>query len=231
MKITKKYSSIPHIASSDAKGDKRIIKQNEDQLFSKTKSKKDLVIFQEKYDGTNVSIIKQNNELIPCVRAGYTACSSEYWFHHEFHNWVTENENLFDFLKEGERLCGEWLLQPHGIYYVIPEYNQNFIAFDIFDKNNERLCYNDFISRIDGKLTTPRILHIGNAKPIEEIKDILFSSHNHPVQKYILGEEAEEGFIARYESNGKTTLIAKWVRKDYPCGKLMNERGMQYYVQ
>lgn len=74
----------------------------------KARDRHDLIIVQEKLDGSNCSVAKINGTIIPLTRAGYRAESSPYEQHHYFARWVYKNQNRFDaLLSEWERIVGE----------------------------------------------------------------------------------------------------------------------------
>jgi len=57
-------------------------------LTEKPRDRHDVIIVQEKLDGSNVAIAKVDGQLIPIGRAGYPAVSSKYEQHRLFHNWA-----------------------------------------------------------------------------------------------------------------------------------------------
>ena len=53
--------------------------------------------------------------MLALQRAGYLASSSPYLMLRKFASWVDAHEAMFRYLlREGERLCGEWMIQAHG---------------------------------------------------------------------------------------------------------------------
>jgi hypothetical protein len=94
------------------------------------------VIVQEKLDGSNVAVAKVDGVLIPIGPAGYPAISSKYEQHHLFAHWVFAHAEQFEFLNDGERLCGEWLAQAHGTRYVLV--HDPFVPFDLMRNGCER---------------------------------------------------------------------------------------------
>ena len=93
------------------------------------RDKHDVIIVTEKLDGSNVCVVRVKGALVPLGRAGYPAISSKYEQHRLFANWVYERLNRFEFLAEGERLCGEWLCQAHGTRYELK--HEPFVVFDL----------------------------------------------------------------------------------------------------
>lgn len=216
--IDKNYGSIPHLNTSKLtqQADKKITIGQEEILTKKARDWKDLIIVTEKIDGSNVGIIKKNGKIIPITRAGYSAITSQYDQHKIFHDYVLfEIIEKFDNLPEGFRICGEWMIQSHGIKYNITN-KPWFIAFDMFDDNNERLCYLDFI-RFCYKYNIPTVplIHIGQPIKIENALKILGNGLYAPCEK-------PEGIVYRVERDGKVDFLAKWVRGDKEDGKYLN---------
>lgn len=80
----------------------------------KTRDRWDLIIVQEKLDGSNVGVAKVNDQIVALTRTGYLASNSKYYQHRAFAEYVKREEKRFyDLLKEGERVAGEWLLVAH----------------------------------------------------------------------------------------------------------------------
>ena len=79
----KSYGSIPHLIGSKlGDGDHHVHDGQHRICTEKTRDKHDLVIVQEKYDGSNVGVANIGGEIIALTRAGYTADSSPYEQHH-----------------------------------------------------------------------------------------------------------------------------------------------------
>src|SRR5688572_23023298 len=112
----KAYGSIPHLLGSRlGKGDHHCSPGQAIIACEKARDKHDIIIVQEKLDGSNVAVAKVEGRVIALTRAGYKALSSNYEQHHLFDKWVNKNYSRFDaLLQEGERVCGEWLLMAHG---------------------------------------------------------------------------------------------------------------------
>lgn len=223
----KSYGSIPHLIGSKlGEGDHHVHEGQHRIAVEKTRDKHDLVIVQEKYDGSNVAVAKINGQIIALTRSGYTAESSPYLQHHYFAKWVEKNNGRFDcLLKPNERLCGEWLLQAHGLKYWIE--NEPFVAFDIFTSENERLCYSEFEGRVSLVFNLPRILWRRNeASQIWAMMSELSRNSTHPITSH----EIPEGLIYRVERNGKVDFLAKFVRNDFVPGSYLPETSGQSEV-
>src|SRR2546421_9685772 len=104
----KAYGSICHLPGSRlGPGDHKLNEGQARILTEKTRDKHDVIIVQEKLDGSNVCVARVSGVLIPLGRAGYPAISSKFEQHKLFAQWVYARLDRFEFLIEGERLCGE----------------------------------------------------------------------------------------------------------------------------
>src|SRR5438552_14984978 len=110
------YGHIPHLPGSRMGPGDHHCHQGQAQICTtRARDRYDLIIVQEKLDGSCVSVARIEGTIVPLTRAGYRAETSLYKQHHLFAHWVYENADRFlSILAEGERLCGEWLAQAHG---------------------------------------------------------------------------------------------------------------------
>jgi hypothetical protein len=213
------YGSIPHLPNSRlGSGDWSISEGQARIATEKRRDENDLIIVQEKLDGSNVGVAIKDGKVIPLVRAGYVANTSPYGMHHEFYKWVLNNEDRFlSCLKEGERICGEWLIQAHGTIYELP--HEPFVAFDIFTPNNDRLIYSDFTQRsID--FVIPYLVHIGEPINVENAMPIAGVFGHHGALDPI------EGLMYRVERNGKVDFLCKYVKPEKVDGQYLNDTIM-----
>jgi len=212
--IDKNYGSIPHLSTSKLtqQADKKIHSGQELILTKKARDWRDLVIVTEKIDGSNVGVVRKGGELKSITRSGYDSITSKYEQHILFSGWVFFNSGMFEWLPEGWRICGEWMLQAHGTMY---EVKHPFIAFDIFDSENERIPYLLFTSMcFKYGIYMVQLLHIGQPISIENcIKQLGKGFYGNP--------EKPEGFVMRLERNNKVEFLAKWVRADKEDGKYL----------
>jgi len=212
----KAYGSIPHLPGSRiGTGDHHVSEGQAKIATEKTRDKHDLIIVQEKLDGSNCCVAKIDNVIIPLGRSGYLAETSNYSIHHVFALWVKENHHrFFALLKEGERVCGEFLAQAVGTKYSLP--HEPFVPFDILTKS-ERLPYNIFKQRVKQfGFTTPNILHIGSSFSIDDaIKSIKISGHG--------AIDEVEGAIWRIERKNKVNFLCKFVHHYKQDGKYFPE--------
>lgn len=203
----KAYGSIPHLPGSRrGPGDKGLSEAQARILTEKTRDKHDLVIVQEKLDGSNVAVAKIDGQIVPLIRAGYRAVSSKWEQHRHFHNWAMNNAAMFDFLlKEGERVIGEWLMQAHGTRYNLP--HMPFVAFDIM-RGHERASASAVLARcMNAGIQAPRTIYFGVAISIKEVIGMLEPSGHGAV-------DPVEGAVWRVERKGVADFLGKWVRPD-----------------
>lgn len=188
------YGHIPHLPGSRVgPGDHKCHEGQKRIATEKVRDKHDRIIVQEKVDGSNCGVALLNDTIYPLTRAGYVANTSPFEQHHFFYMWVLENGDRFRaVLSEGERICGEWLMQAHGTKYNLP--HEPFVVFDIFTKDNKRICYSELLTRIGGYFASPRLLHKGEPFSIENaIKAIEVSGHG--------AIDKVEGCVWRVEKN------------------------------
>ncbi len=215
----KSYGSIPHLPNS--RRGKRDCGCHEGQariVTEKARDKNDLIIVQEKLDGSNVSVAKIDGKLYPLQRSGYIADTSPFEQHRLFYKFVMKNYERFDeVLEDGERICGEWLAQAHGTRYELK--HEPFVAFDIMIDTN-RMNFVNMFNRLNGKFTMPHLLHIG--KPIsvaDSLKKLGKYGHHGAIDEV-------EGLIYRLEKNGNVEFLCKFVKHDKIDGKyLESETG------
>lgn len=210
------YGHIAHLPDSRTGPKDRHISDGQAKICCvKTRDRHDTIIVQEKLDGSNVSVAKINNEIVPLIRAGYKAITSRFKMHHKFHLWVINNINVFSsLLKEGERCSGEWLLQAHGTIYELP--HEPFVAFDIIS-GKEKVTYSETQSRCQHhNLVTPYTFHIGGPLAIPTALKMLGTGKHGAI-------DPVEGAVWRVERHGKVDFLAKYVRHDKKDGKYLPE--------
>lgn len=224
----KNYGHIAHFPGSRmGPGDHRCHEGQLQIATLKPRDKHDHIIVQEKLDGSNVGVALVKGELFALTRAGYNAFSSPYEQHHHFGRWVLKNrERFLAVLQEGERLCGEWLMQAHGTRYDLP--HEPFVAFDLMT-GTERTIYDDFLARIlPEKFVTPHLIHRGKPLSIDDALRTLNGKGFHGASDPV------EGAVWRVERNhllGKHTgerrwavdFLAKYVRPDKVDGSFLPE--------
>lgn len=214
----KSYGSIGHLPNRRMGPSESQITEGQAEIATlKKRDKHDIIIVQEKLDGSNVGIALKDGEILALTRAGYLASTSRFDMHHKFDSWVIKNEFKFrNVLREGERLCGEWLTTAHGTIYNLP--HEPFVAFDIIGDGNKRLIYNDFKCRVLGHFVIPAWAD-NNGMPMS-VSDALeyfgeFGVHG--------AQEQIEGVVWRVERRGIVGFLCKYVRPDKIDGKYLGD--------
>jgi RNA ligase len=194
----KNYGHIPHLPGSRMGPSDYKCNEGQNRISTeKARDRHDNIIVQEKLDGSNVGIARIDGKIYALTRAGYLADTSPFEQHWLFAKWVHKQEDRFlAVLKDGERLCGEWLAQAHGTRYNLP--HEPFVAFDIM-QGKQRATLVEVTERIkDYSFIQPRLLHTGSPFTIEQALEAIQVSFHGAV-------DPVEGAIWRVERN---TLIS-----------------------
>lgn len=211
----KSYGRIPHLPGSRQNRDDIGLTGGQARiLLEESRDEKDVVIVQQKIDGSNVGICKVNGAIIPLVRAGFRAETSNWEQHHHFATWTHRNYQLFDFLEEGERICGEWMGQAVGTIYKLK--HLPFVPFDIMRNKYERACYDELVDRVLDRLPLAQLLSKGPALSIESALKLLDQDAHGATEEV-------EGAVWRVERNGEVDFLAKYVRSCKVDGKYLPE--------
>ena len=222
----KSYGSIAHLSNSklNQQADKKIETGQELMLTKKVRDWKDLIIIQEKVDGSNICFAKIDNKIVALTKAGYEAKTSPYQFHHKIDDWLSDNYFQFHYLlNNDERICGEWMTKVHSLKYNLP--HGPFIAFDIIDKNNKRILYLDFIKRTNSvNITTAGLVHIG--QPLDVMRAMKKMSKG-----YHGCLETPEGLVYRVEREGRVDFLAKYVRPGKIDGLYIKDEIENEYIR
>jgi hypothetical protein len=201
----KSYGSIPHLPGSRlGPGDHKCHEGQERICLANVRDRHDTIIVQEKLDGSNVGVARIGGVLVALGRAGYRAETSPYEQHVLFAAWVNDNRERFDFLADGERVCGEWLAQAHGTRYRL--FHDPFVPFDII-RGQQRLPFAEFRDKVGASFKTPTVLSIsaGACCPLDRaIQELGDYGHHGAVDK-------AEGVVYRVERKGKVDFLAKYV--------------------
>jgi RNA ligase len=213
----KNYGHIVHLSTS--RMDANDHKSNDGQERIATVQKRDKfdeVFVQEKLDGSNVGVARLGERLLPLVRSGYLAESSPYEQHWQFANWVYQHaDRFYAVLEDGERLCGEWLMQAHGTRYALQ--HEAFVAFDLM-RGQERTPFDEFLQRIEaGNFITPKLLHRGEAISVQAVLKLLGQYGFHGALDTV------EGAVWRVERAGVVDFLVKYVRLDKQDGLYLPE--------
>lgn len=214
----KAYGSIPHLPNSRmGPADHHCSIGQANICTIKPRDRHDLIVVQEKLDGSCCAVYRKGNEFLALTRAGHLAESSQYEQHKLFANWVKENEVRFALsLVDGERLVGEWLAQAHGTIYDLTDADP-FVAFDIM-QGPIRLPYHEFWNRAADHFTVPHCISAKNKsisvnEALERLGEYGFHYAETPI----------EGAIWRVERKGKIDFLAKYVRPDKVDGLYLPE--------
>lgn len=213
---TKAYGSICHLPGSRlGPGDHKLNPGQAAILTIKPRDKHDIIIVQEKLDGSNVAIARVSGQLIALGRAGYPAISSKFEQHRFFANWVNQHLDRFQFLTEGERLCGEWLAQAHGTRYQLT--HEPFVPFDLM-RGPERANFDEFSRRVPPNgFTLPRLLSQGPPISIAKALTLLGERGFHGAIDPV------EGAVWRVERKGVVDFLGKYVRPEKQDGCYLPE--------
>lgn len=216
----KAYGSIPHLPGSRVgPGDYHIHEGQAKIATEKPRDRHDLVIVQEKLDGSNTSVVKLNNNILALTRAGYLAETSPYLQHHIFATWVERNHLRFrELLREGERVCGEWLALAHGTRYKLP--HEPFVPFDLMT-GKKRMVYEQFAERVlQLDFVVPNLLHIGPPLSVEVA--MIYAETRRARHGAI---DKIEGAVWRVERKGAVDFLCKYVRPDKVDGCYLPENN------
>lgn len=212
----KAYGSIGHLPGSRRGPGDHGVPAGQDRICTeRTRDKHDLVIVQEKLDGSCTAVALVDGVIHALGKAGYPAESSRYEQHKMFAEWVRMHESRFRAtLREGERLVGEWLAQAHGTRYDLQDY-EPWGVFDLMS-GTTRLTYDEFIGRLGGVFFVPGLLYYGYGAVSVHEAMARHERHKWPC-------EETEGVVYRVERKGKVDFLAKWVRPTKVDGKYLPE--------
>lgn len=217
--MSRVFGSIAHLPGSRVGKTDRYITEDQARIATvKPRDRHDKILVQEKLDGACVAVVKENGELIPITRSGNLCQKSQYVHHHLFADWMYEHYyHFYNVLLEGERIVGEWLALAHGTRYYTDRILgwEPFVAFDIFTPDNKRLCYDQFIHRIESLFHSPPLVHHGYPCSIEMARELM------PESNY--GGEHVEGYIWRIERKDEVDYLCKWVNDAFQPGCLLPE--------
>jgi hypothetical protein len=213
------YGHIPHLPGSRVGPGDHMCHEGQARIATeRARDKHDEVIVQEKVDGSNVGVARIGGELYALGRSGYLAESSRYKQHQVFAVWVRNNADRFlAVLKDGERLCGEWLMQAHGTRYQLV--HEPFVAFDLM-VGHVRTTYDEFMARIAaGGFTPPALIHRGSPLSVENAMERLglhgFHGAVDPAEGVVWRVERDEiTERGRSERCRVVSFLVKYVRLD-----------------
>ena len=171
--IPRNFGNIKHLNGSRLKDSGDTLLDKEVQSFFTDKllfPKRDKLFVTEKIDGANVGVFKKDGKLYPIMRKGYDVRSSEWEFIRRFADFVADNSSRFDkLLNDGERVCGEWMIKTHSLFYKMP--HEPFIVFDIIqsDTKQARPSFAEIMERCNRyEFTTAGLVWEGGAISVKD---------------------------------------------------------------
>jgi len=222
MKEIHKFPRTSHLFGS-SKVDRDDLILNED-ISLKLLSSKDILL-QEKIDGSNlgISFDKNGNPLFQ-HRGSYIDPIEDIEFHKLVEWYKFHEEELFDILEDKKILFGDWSYYTHSVPYErLPSF---FLAFDIFEKDNERFLSQKSLKNILERtnieilpiIKTGLPLKVGDNQQtsfgydtfLEVLKNLMGISH--------YGPDLMEGFYVRIDGDNYNKQRAKYVRKGFSEG-------------
>lgn len=214
----KAYGSIGHLPSSRMGPADHHVDPGQARICTERPRRGDLVVVQEKLDGSCVAVAKLDGEIVPLIRAGYRALDGHHEFQRHFHQWAVAHADRFDaLLDEGERVVGEWLGLAHGtIYLALPA---PFIAFDIM-VGYRRAVASEVARRCTGAgiEVVPTLAATTAGVPVADAVDLLGAGRYAPAPG-----DGPEGVVYRVERGGEVDFLAKWVNPVKVDGKYLPE--------
>lgn len=216
----KSYGSIGHLPNSRLGiGDHHVHQGQADICTVKTRDSHDVIYVEEKLDGSNVGVLKLGGQIMALTRAGYLANTSPYRQHHIFGTWVDKNVDRFQsLLREGERVCGEWLLMAHGTHYELEQ--EPFVPFDIFaaDKKTRLPRMTRLYRTVELGFRSAPLIHMGGPISVEEAMEQMGENGRSGAI------EPVEGVVYRVERKGEFDFMAKFVKHDKQDGKYLADK-------
>lgn len=207
--IPRGYGNIKHLAGSRMKdsGDSLLDAALKPYFTERLQfPKRDIIFITEKVDGANVAVLKNDGKLYPVMRKGYDVRTSEYLFLRRFADFVSDNAaRFYGLLNDGERVCGEWMIKTHSLFYVLP--HEPFIVFDIISSDGKQIrpSYSDVLARCARHgFTSVGVVWEGSALAVNEALNLLGKGFHGC-------RSAPEGVVYRYERDGSFEMSAKYV--------------------
>lgn len=210
----KNYGSIGHLPCSRMGPADHACHEGQQRIaVEKARDKHDLIIVTEKLDGSNVGIVRVDDQIHALGRAGYLAQTSKFEQHQLFAAWVRGQEDMWrKVLTPGQRLVGEWMAQAHGTRYTLPL--GPFAAFDLME-GDRRLPFTALQEVCKTwAIPMPKLLHVGGPLSVEKAMAL------HGLGDHGCLDEPE-GAVWRVERKGEYDFMAKWVRPDKVDGKYL----------
>ncbi len=176
----------------------------------------DMVIVQEKLDGSNVIVLRVEGLLMALGRDGKLCNNSRNTNRRAFAVWLERNQDRFDWLLSLERLACEWLPVAHGTRYTFP--HEPIVALDFFDASGTRATLAELQKKIaPSSLKIPHVLHAGNAISLEAALEKLGTYGFHGAL------DESEGLVYRLERANKLLMLSKYVRHGKTDGVYLSD--------
>lgn len=215
----KAYGHIPHLPGSRMGPSDHHCHEGQARICTeKARDRHDVIVVQEKLDGSCVSVARIGDDVHALMRAGFLAHTSPRRQHQLFAAWVRHHrERFLALLDDGERAVGEWMLQAHGTRYALP--HEPFVLFDIMrGKKRSPAALVEIRARTMGGFTTPRVLHDGGPLSIYAALAAIATSGHGAI-------DPVEGAVWRVERQGEVDFLAKYVRPEKVDGAYLFEGG------
>ena len=224
----KSYGHIAHLPNSRMGPSDHKCHEGQARIATlKARDRHDTIIVQEKLDGSNVAVARLGERIVALTRAGYVASSSPWAQHHAFEKWAHRNRDRFlAALQDGERLCGEWLMQAHGTRYTLA--HDPFVAFDLM-RGQTRLIYDEFWARTAAAdFVTPHLLHHGTPLSVDDGLRLLGEHGFHGAIDRVEGAvwRVERNELIRPTSSERrqaVDFLVKYVRPEKVDGHYLSE--------
>ncbi|WP_374278163.1 RNA ligase family protein [Azonexus sp.] len=159
------------------------------------------VVLEEKIDGANLGFSVGKDGMLRAQNRGQYLTRPFIGQFSRLNNWLAIHEEaLFDALGESLILFGEWVAAVHSLEY--PELPDYFLAFDVYDRNEQRFWSTARRDVLLGKLGLHCIDQIGSGQyqlsAIEQLLLTSASAYRHgPLEGIYLRQESKDWLIAR----------------------------------
>lgn len=204
MKEYFKFPSTKHIALPDYESVRKDKVMSDQDIAEMLRHE---IVIEEKIDGANLGISFDDNGDICLQNRGNWLLPPWKGQWEKLKNWVDKRQDaLFDIISDRYILFGEWCYAKHSIYYnKLPDY---FIAFDLYDKENERFLSVECRNAMCNGMEIAVIHQCARGK--YTLKE-LFSFFR---QSYY-GDNMCEGIYVRWDEGEWLKERAKLVRSDF----------------
>jgi atypical dual specificity phosphatase len=176
-----------------------------------------LLVLEEKVDGANLGIsINEDYKIVYQNRSHYVTYATSTQFK-GLQKWEqTHSGELFQILEPNRHIIyGEWCYAKHSIHYTdLPNY---FIAFDIFDKKENKFVSRKRLVEILKKTTIP-VVPIIDKKTFTSVKEIKEELIKYLDTKSRYRDGPVEGIYIRKNKDGFLERRCKIVRPDFIQG-------------